>query len=190
MHPGRFCACWHGAGCINVVHRLARWRYAIPLKDKVTPLAGPVILRVNACMLSVTLFCCVRDKACQRSGTTEGVSVLQSLLYCFVTDAVLQALGPEAFIPLTLLAPQGGCAMLCGDPRCCFQPQLFLFVNCHCLPGNHHCAVAKVLQLSTFKILMLWMRLPVLCRGSPNLAYREQASMSCLPFKYCSLCVC
>ena len=29
----------------------------------------------------------------------------------------MQALGPEALIPLTLLTREGGCAMLCGDPR-------------------------------------------------------------------------
>lgn len=39
-------------------------------------------------------------------------------MHCaFSKGIVLQALGPEALIPLTLLAPQGSCAMLCGDPR-------------------------------------------------------------------------
>ena len=51
---------------------------------------------------------------------------------------MVQALGPEALIPLSLLSPEGGCAMLCGDPRFsppshrslfCFNHTLVVFAN-------------------------------------------------------------
>jgi len=47
---------------------------------------------------------------------------IQLLTSLFLSKGLLfQALGPEALIPLTLLAPQESCAMLCGDPRYRFQ---------------------------------------------------------------------
>jgi len=47
--------------------------------------------------------------------------LLLSFLPFLSMDLLFQALGPEALIPLTLLAPLDSCAMLCGDPRYCFQ---------------------------------------------------------------------
>ena len=44
--------------------------------------------------------------------------ILNKIIY------VVQALGPEALIPLTLLTLQGGCASLCGDPRYSPSPLL------------------------------------------------------------------
>lgn len=57
------------------------------------------------------------EKACREAEKAKATG-LRALEFTHVMiDEAGQALGPEALIPLTLLAPQDSCAMLCGDPR-------------------------------------------------------------------------
>ncbi|KAL3141854.1 hypothetical protein ABBQ32_004519 [Trebouxia sp. C0010 RCD-2024] len=57
------------------------------------------------------------QRACQRAAGDSPPGVRPLEFTHVMIDEAGQALGPEALIPLTLLAQQGSCAMLCGDPR-------------------------------------------------------------------------
>ncbi|KAL0043157.1 hypothetical protein WJX79_010911 [Trebouxia sp. C0005] len=57
------------------------------------------------------------QKACREAEKATATGVRPLEFTHVLIDEAGQALGPEALIPLTLLAPQDSCAMLCGDPR-------------------------------------------------------------------------
>ncbi|DBA76409.1 TPA: hypothetical protein ACH3X1_010114 [Trebouxia sp. C0004] len=56
-------------------------------------------------------------KACREAEKAKATGLRPLEFTHVMIDEAGQALGPEALIPLTLLAPQDSCAMLCGDPR-------------------------------------------------------------------------
>ena len=74
----------------------------------------------------------------------------------WLTVLVLQALGPEALIPLTLLTPKGGCAMLCGDPR-------YTCYACTAFTSSACCPV-----LATQKLLLLLQTAGSLSQSMPS----------------------